>query len=99
MSAYIIVEVKVHDARLYEEYKGQVQPTLEKYGGRFLVRGGQIDLLEGDWNPSRLVVLEFPSAENARAWWSSPEYADPKALRQRAAVTRMILADGVDPRR
>jgi uncharacterized protein (DUF1330 family) len=96
MSAYIIVEVRVHDAQLYDEYRGQVQPTLDKYGGRFLVRGGKTELLEGDWNPSRIVVLEFPSAEDARAWWSSPEYAGPKALRQRAAVTQMILAEGVD---
>lgn len=96
MSAYVIAEVKVHDAQLYEDYKGQVQPTLEKFGGRFLVRGGDTDLLEGDWNPPRLVVLEFPSADDARAWWSSTEYAGPKALRQRSAVTHMILAEGVD---
>ena len=96
MSAYIIVEVKVHDAKLYDEYRGQVQPTLDKYGGRYLVRGGKTELLEGDWNPSRMVVLEFPSADDARAWWSSPEYADPKSLRQRSAVTHMILAEGVD---
>lgn len=96
MSAYIIAEVKVHDAQLYEDYKGQVQATLEKYGGRFLVRGGDTDLLEGDWNPPRLVVLEFPSVADARAWWSSTEYAEPKSLRQRSAVTRMILAEGVD---
>jgi uncharacterized protein (DUF1330 family) len=94
MSAYIIVDVKVHDAKLYEEYKGQVLPTLEKYGGRFLVRGGKTESLEGDWSPSRLVVIEFPSAGDARAWWSSPEYAEPKSLRQRASVTQMILAEG-----
>lgn len=94
MSAYIIVDVKVHDAKLYEEYKGQVLPTLEKYGGRFLVRGGKTESLEGDWSPSRLVVIEFPSAGDARAWWSSPEYAKPKSLRQRASVTQMILAEG-----
>jgi len=96
MSAYIIAEVKVHDAQLYEQYKGRVQATLEQYGGRFLVRGGKTELLEGDWNPPRLVVLEFPSADDARAWWSSEEYAEPKALRQRSAVTQMILAEGVD---
>lgn len=96
MSAYIIVDVKVHDAKLYEEYKGQVQPTLDQYNGRFVVRGGDPELLEGDWNPSRLVVLEFPSTEDARAWWSSEEYAEPKALRQRSAVTRMVLVKGID---
>lgn len=96
MSAYIIAEVKVHDAQIYEDYKSQVQPTLEQYGGRFLVRGGDTQLLEGDWNPPRLVVLEFPSSDDARAWWSSSEYAEPKALRQRSAVTQMILAEGAD---
>jgi len=96
MSAYIIAEVKVHDAQIYEEYKGQVQPTLDKYGGRFVVRVGETELLEGDWNPSRLVVLEFPSADDAKAWWSSHEYAEPKALRQRSAVTQMVLVQGVD---
>lgn len=96
MTAYIIAEVKVHDAQLYEEYKGRVRPTLEKYGGRFLVRGGKTELFEGDWSPPRLVVLEFPSADDARAWWSSTEYAEPKALRQRSAVTQMILAEGAD---
>jgi len=94
MSAYIIAEVKVHDAQLYEEYKGQVQPTLDQFGGRFAVRGGRTELLEGDWNPARLVVLEFPSADDARAWWSSDEYAGAKALRQRAAVTQMVLVEG-----
>lgn len=96
MSAYIIVEVKVHDAQLYEQYKGRVQATLDPYGGRFLVRGGRTELLEGDWNPPRLVVLEFPSTADARAWWSSEEYAEPKSLRQRSAVTQMILAEGAD---
>ena len=96
MSAYIIAEVKVHDAQIYDEYRGQVQPTLEKYGGRFVVRGGETELLEGDWNPSRLVVLEFPSADDAKAWWSSDEYAGPKALRQRSAVTQMVLVQGAD---
>jgi len=95
MSAYIVVEVKVHDSTLYEEYKSQVAPTLESYGGRFLVRGGRTELLEGDWSPSRFVILEFPSADQARAWWSSDAYAGPKALRQRAAVTQMILAEGI----
>jgi uncharacterized protein (DUF1330 family) len=96
MSAYIVVDVKVHDAELYDEYKGQVQPTLDKYNGRFLVRGGDPELLEGDWNPSRVVVLAFPTVEEAKAWWASEEYAEPKALRQRSAVTQMVLLKGVD---
>lgn len=96
MNAYIIAEVKVHDAELYDEYRGQVQSTLDKYGGRFRVRGGTMEPLEGDWNPPRLVVLEFPSMADAKAWWSSDEYAGPKALRQRSAVTQMVLVEGAD---
>jgi len=96
MSAYIIAEVKVHDAGLYEQYRGQVQRTLDKYGGRFRVRGGRMEPLEGDWSPPRLVVLEFPSMDDAKAWWSSDEYAGPKALRQRAAVTQMVVVEGAD---
>lgn len=94
MSAYVIGEIKIHDARLYDEYRSQVQATLDDYDGRFVVRGGAVELLEGEWNPPRLVVLEFPDLERARAWWSSAEYTEPKAMRQRAAVSQLILVDG-----
>ena len=95
MSAYLIVEVEVRDPDTYARYREQVGPTLEQYGGRFLVRGGDARTLEGDWRPARLVVLEFDSRERALAWWSSPEYAGPKALRQASAQTRMVCVDGV----
>ncbi|MGA8262509.1 MAG: DUF1330 domain-containing protein [Arenicellales bacterium] len=95
MSAYIVVEIMIHDAKLYEEYKSRVMPTIEQYGGQLLAAGGKTELLEGDWNPPRFVIIEFPSADAARTWWSSPEYAGPKALRQRSAVSHMILVEGV----
>lgn len=95
MSAYIIVQVDVTDPDRYEAYKEMVPPTLAPYGGRFLVRGGAVENLEGDWNPARVVVIEFDSVERARAWWSSPEYADAKALRQATADTEMIVVAGV----
>ena len=95
MAAYIIVEVDVRDKERYEDYKRMVQPTLAQYGGRFLVRGGAAETLEGDWSPGRVVILEFPSAEQARAWWGSDEYAPAKELRQATAHTRMILVEGV----
>jgi uncharacterized protein (DUF1330 family) len=94
MSAYIIVEVEVHDANRYESYKGMVPPSLEAYGGRFIVRGGKAETLEGEWSPKRIVVVEFPSLEKAKAWWSSPEYEDAKALRQATAKTEMIVVEG-----
>ena len=95
MAAYIIVEVEVRDAARYEDYKRMVPPSLDPYGGKFLARGGAAETLEGDWSPKRMVIVEFPSAERARAWWASEEYAAAKALRQATASTRMILVEGV----
>ena len=95
MAAYVIVEVEVEDPEAYERYKSLVPATLESYGGRFLVRGGAIETLEGGWSPERVVVLEFPDRERARAWWESPAYRPARELRQVSARTRMILADGV----
>jgi uncharacterized protein (DUF1330 family) len=96
MPAYIVVEVEVHDAQRYEKYKSMVPPSLEAYGGRFLVRGGQVETLEGDWAPKRFVMVEFPSVERAKSWWESSEYADAKALRQATATTQMIVVEGVE---
>jgi len=95
MPAYIIVEVAVQDPVRYEAYKEMVPPSLAAYGGRFVVRGGAVETLEGTWHPPRFVILEFPSAERARAWWASPEYAAAKALRLATAKSQMILVEGV----
>jgi uncharacterized protein (DUF1330 family) len=95
MSAYVVVEIDIHDAATYERYKTLVPPTIAAYGGRYLARGGAVDTLEGDWAPARVVLLEFPSAEQARAWWSAPEAAHIKALRQQSARTRMIVVTGL----
>jgi len=94
MAAYIVVQIDVKEPERYADYRQMVPPTLEAYGGRFVVRGGAVENLEGTWNPSRLVVLEFPDAERARAWWSSADYAPAKALRQQTAATQMILVEG-----
>jgi len=96
MPAYIIVEVDVTNPTLYEDYKKLTPGSLIPYDGKFIVRGGQTQTLEGDWTPGRIVVLEFPSAEKAQAWWSSEGYAPAKAIRQSASTTRMILVEGVD---
>ena len=94
MTAYLIVDVEVRDHDAYEEYRGQVPASLLPYEGRFIVRGGATETLEGDWRPGRIIVIEFPTAERAKAWWRSTEYQDAKAMRQRAASTRMILVEG-----
>lgn len=95
MSAYIIVDVTVTDPEAYQSYTRLVPATVEAYGGTFIVRGGQAETLEGDWQPGRVVVLEFESVEQAKAWWNSDEYREPKALRQSASRAQMIVIEGV----
>jgi uncharacterized protein (DUF1330 family) len=96
MAAYVIAEIDIADPEGYKAYTSIVPATIALYGGRFLVRGGAAEVLEGDWPPLRRVLLEFPSAEAARAWWDSPEYAKPKALRRAASRGRLILLEGFD---
>ena len=97
MPAYFIVEIDVHDAAAYEAYRQQVPAIIARYGGRYLVRGGKTETLEGDWRPARVVVLEFPSGEQARKFYESPEYAPLKALRLRSTRSKLLLAEGVSP--
>ena len=95
MAAYVIVQVEVNDPVRYEDYKKMVPPSIAKFGGRFLVRGGKTHTLEGSWAPKRFVIVEFPSVEQAKALWASPEYAEAKALRQATADSMMIVAEGI----
>ena len=95
MKAYVIVDVKITDPDRYGEYKKLTPGSLVPFDGKFVVRGGESETLEGTWQPGRIVVLEFPSMQKARAWWSSEGYAPAKALRQSASVTQMILLEGV----
>ena len=95
MAAYIIFEVDVKDSKRYAKNRDLIEPTLEPYGGRFLVRGGNVETLEGTWGPSRLVIVEFPSVDKAREWWSSDLYKPAKQLRQETTHTEMILVEGV----
>ena len=96
MPAYVIASVDVKDPVRYADYRNMVMPTIATYGGRFLARGGKVDILEGDWQPKRLVIVEFPSVERAKAWWSSPEYADAKALRQATSKGTLVVIEGFD---
>lgn len=95
MPAYVLVELSIYDPELYEEYKQLTPDTIKAFGGRFVVRGGTSEHLEGDWNPERIVLLEFPSVDRAREWWHSEEYTRARLIRQRAAETRMIILQGV----
>jgi uncharacterized protein (DUF1330 family) len=96
MPAYVAVQVTIHDPATYERYKELAPPSIVAYGGRYIARGGKVETLEGEWRPSRFVLLEFPSMERARAWWHSPEYAEAKALRHATASSEMILVEGLD---
>lgn len=95
MSAYVIVEVEVTDLVGYDDYKKLAPPAVALYGGKYLARGGKNESLEGGWQADRLVILEFPSIENAKAWLNSPEYAPAKALRHQYARSKMIVVEGV----
>ena len=95
MPAYVIFEVEVTDQAGYDDYKKMVPSSLAAYGGKFVVRGGACETLEGSWQPKRVVVLEFPTVARAREWWDSAEYSTAKALRQRTAKTQMIVVEGV----
>ena len=94
MKAYIVVDVNIHDPDSYERYKTLTPASLVPFGGKFVVRGAKTTTLEGTWTPGRFVMLEFPSGDAARAWWSSAEYAPAKKLRQSASTTQMILVEG-----
>ena len=94
-AAYVIVTLDIHDPATFETYRAQVPPTLEAYGGEFVVRGGSKEVLEGEWPEQRVVVLRFPSMDRAKAWHASPEYEGPLKLRQSASEGKMIVVEGV----
>jgi uncharacterized protein (DUF1330 family) len=94
MAAYVIVDIHITDPETYEKYKPLAHATVVAFGGRYIARGGEVETLEGDWVPGRTVLLEFPSLQRAKEWWSSEQYAPAKAMRQRCARTRMVVVQG-----
>jgi uncharacterized protein (DUF1330 family) len=95
MAAYAIAQVEVTDPTTFAEYGKQVPAVVAQYGGRYLVRGGEMEMLEGEWQVSRLVVLEFPSMEQLKRFYHSTEYAPLMALRQKSARTVFAVVEGV----
>lgn len=95
MPAYVIAHIDVKDPVRYEDYKKMSPVSIQKYGGRFIARGGKCEVLEGAWQPKRLVLLEFPSVERAREWWASEDYRPAKALRQATSSGDMIVVEGL----
>ncbi len=96
MPAYIIAEISIHNPLEYEDYKKLTPQSLKPFDGKFIVRGGKAEILEGEWRPERIVTIEFPTLEKAKTWWNSEGYAPAKALRQRTSYTKMILVPGVE---
>lgn len=94
MPAYVINDMEITDPEVFEEYKKLSPATVAQFGGRFLARGGNIESLEGNWSPKRLVILEFPSVEQARAWVNSTEYAAAKKLRHQSSKSNLIIVEG-----
>jgi uncharacterized protein (DUF1330 family) len=96
MPAYVIVNINVTDPVPYERYKTMAEATVTAYGGKYIVRGGLAERLEGGWEPKRFVVLEFPDAARAKAWWASEDYRPAKELRQACARSDMIVVTGIE---
>jgi uncharacterized protein (DUF1330 family) len=95
MSAYVIVEIEVQDPVGYEEYKKLAGASVKSHGGKYIVRGGKTEVLEGDWQPKRIVVLEFESMDRAKEWLNCEEYREPRNMRHRTAKTNMVLVEGM----
>ena len=95
MAAYLIADVEVLDPSGFAEYQQRVPATITQYGGRYLVRGGAPETLEGAWSPKRCVVLEFPSMAQLRIWYASPEYLPLIAIRQRTTRSKLVATEGI----
>jgi len=95
MSAYVIAEIDITDPAAYEDYRRQVPGVIAKYGGRYVVRGGKVESLEGGWSPKRMAVVEFPSMEQALKFYRSPEYAPLVEIRQKASKGKLIIVEGI----
>jgi uncharacterized protein (DUF1330 family) len=96
MPAYLIANIKLHDAERYRDYLDHVPALIHKHRGKYIVRGGNSQVLEGDWSPSRLVILEFPDREAALAFYEDPEYERYRSLRQSITDSRVIIVDGYE---
>jgi uncharacterized protein (DUF1330 family) len=95
MAAYVIAEIDITDPAAYEDYRRQVPEVIARYGGKYIVRGGKVEALEGGWSPKRIAVVEFPSMEQALKFYRSPEYAPLLRIRQKASRGKLVIVEGV----
>ena len=99
MAVYVIIDISIQDQASktdYAQYVEKVRPIVEKHGGRYLARGGRITPVTGDWNPERIILIEFPSADHVKQWWNSPEYKAIAGLRENSTVAKAIIVEGVE---
>lgn len=94
MAGYVIAQMSVTDPEAFADYPGQAGPTVAAFGGRYVVRGGTIDSIEGDWEPGRVVIIEFNSVAQAKAWYDSQMYEEAKALRIRSTISSLMIVEG-----
>ena len=97
MPAYVISDVTFRNPDAVESYRSRAAASIAHYGGRYVARGGAVEVLEGDWTPERIIIVEFPDMERARAWYRSPEYATALQVRDAALTRNLILVDGTLP--
>lgn len=97
MSVYLIVEIEVQNKELYSRYVEKVPETIDKYGGRYLIRGGEVTALSGNWNPERIILIEFETVEQLRKCFSSPEYLELAPLREQSTTSKSIIIDSYSP--
>ena len=95
MPAYVLAHIDVKDPARYEDYKKMSPISIQKYGGRFIARGGKVEVLEGTLEPKRMVLIEFPTVERAKEWWGSDDYAPAKQLRQSTSIGDLLVIEGV----
>ena len=95
MTAYLVAQVRIDDQETYQRYREAVPPLVDRFGGRFRARGGELEVLEGAWPFPRLVIIEFPSRDAARLFYDSPEYQRILPLRQQASAGNVVLVEGV----
>lgn len=95
MTAYVIVDIEVTDAEGYNEYKKLAPPAVALYGGKYIARGGRTEVLEGERTPNRLVILQFESVEQAKAWLNSSEYSEARSMRHKYARSNMVVIEGI----
>ena len=97
MSIYMIIDIEITDPETYAEYVKRIPPIIEKFGGRYLTRGGKVTPLAGDWNPGRIILLEFPSFEHVKNWLMSKEHMPLAEIRRKSTTARAILVEGCSP--